>query len=94
MAIYEYACTRCGRFDVRLAIGTAPDSYGCPECARSARRAFSAPMLGNVSKPVGTLLGLEEQSRDEPEVVTQLPKRPDGRPASPPHPALARLPRP
>ena len=65
-----------------------------PNALARARRAFSAPMLGNVSKPVGTLLGHEEKSRDEPEVVTQLPKRPGGRPAPPPHPALARLPRP
>jgi len=94
VAVYEFVCTGCGRFEVRLPIGTAPDRYDCPECADPARRAFSPPVLGQLSKPVGTLLGREEKSRDEPEVVTQLPARPGGRPAPPPHPALDRLPRP
>jgi len=94
VAVYEYACNQCGRFDVRLAIGTAPDQYRCPECASSARRAFSPPMLSQLPTPIGRLLGRDEKSRDEPEVVTALPKRPGSRPTQTVHPALARLPRP
>ena len=94
MAVYEFRCGKCGTFDVRLAIGTAPDRYRCPTCHAVARRAFSPPMLREVSKPVGVVLGGEAQSRDEPAVVSEVPPR--GRPAatSAPHPALARLPRP
>jgi putative FmdB family regulatory protein len=94
VAVYEYQCNRCGRFDVRLAIGTAPEDYRCPECASASRRVFTPPLLGNTSKQLGALLSREEQSRDDPEVVHQLPARPGIRPEPPTHPALARLPKP
>jgi len=93
VAVYEYVCAACGPFDVRLAIGTAPEQHQCPECASSARRAFSPPMLGFMPKPVGTLLDREDKSRDEPEVVTQVPARPGSRATPPVHPELSRLPR-
>jgi putative FmdB family regulatory protein len=95
MAVYEYTCDECGRFDIRLTIGTAPAAYRCPQCARTARRVFSPPMLGQqVPKPLGALLDREEQSRDAPDVVTRVPPRRVRRPASTANPALAQLPRP
>ncbi|MGW7237670.1 FmdB family zinc ribbon protein [Streptomyces sp. NPDC054804] len=90
MATYEYLCGRCGPFDVKLAIGTAPKSYGCPVCARAARRVYSSPGLTLTSHPVAALHVLEEQAREAPAVVSQLPPRRRVRP----HPALSRLPRP
>lgn len=93
MAVYEYVCAQHGRFDVRLAIGTAPDVQRCPTCDGAARRAFSPPMVGLMGKSATTLLGLDERSSDAPQVVTEVPPK-AGRPAPPPHPALARLPRP
>jgi putative FmdB family regulatory protein len=94
MAVYEYTCDECGQFDIRLAIGTAPAGYHCPGCARTARRVFSPPMLGQLPKPLGALLEREEQSRDAPDVATRLPPRRVRRPASADNPALAHLPRP
>ncbi|MFF5147444.1 FmdB family zinc ribbon protein [Streptomyces sp. NPDC013157] len=90
MAAYEYLCSRCGPFDVRLAIGTAPRTYGCPVCAGAARRVYSSPGLTLTSKAVAALRVREEQAREAPAVVPEPPPRGRVRP----HPALSRLPRP
>jgi putative FmdB family regulatory protein len=94
MATYEYQCSECGRFDVRLAIGTAPERHRCPTCAGSARRAFSSPSLvGGAPATLRRLRVSDERSQDIPELVSHVPAR--ARPtATPAHPALARLPRP
>ncbi|WP_369011198.1 FmdB family zinc ribbon protein [Streptosporangium carneum] len=91
MATYEYACQDCGRFDVHLPIGTAPLSRGCSACGRDARRVFSPPSFSRVPPALSAAFGREERSRDAPEVVSDVPRR---RAPRPPHPALARLPRP
>lgn len=92
MATYEYRCSDCGRFEVRLPMGTAEAVRRCPSCCSPARRLFTAPSLTTVSPALSAALTREEQSRDVPEVVTSVPstvRRP-----SRPHPALSRLPRP
>ncbi|MGH3344018.1 MAG: FmdB family zinc ribbon protein [Carbonactinosporaceae bacterium] len=94
MALYEYSCPDCGRFDVHRAMGTAPGSIDCPTCSRPARRAFSPPLLSQTPRTLGTLLDGEERSRESPEVVSERPSRPRPRSNPRPHPALARLPRP
>ena len=95
MALYEYVCTQCGRFDVRLAIGAAPERYQCPSCEQSARRVFSPPLLRQVaSRPLVALLEQEEKSRDAPDVVSQVPPRSAQRPRPSRSPMLAKLPRP
>ncbi|MBB5156667.1 hypothetical protein [Saccharopolyspora phatthalungensis] len=43
-----------------------------------------------MSKQLGAALAREERSREEPEVVTGVPRR---QPTRKPHPALSRLPR-
>jgi putative FmdB family regulatory protein len=93
LAIYEYFCTEHGGFDVRLAIGTAPDRHRCPTCNASARRAFSPPMVGSGSQSTAVLFGREECSSDSPELVAEVPPA-VGTLAPLPHPALAHLPRP
>jgi putative FmdB family regulatory protein len=93
MATYEYSCSRCGPFEVRLPIGTAPASYGCPVCATASRRVFSAPGLSSTSEAVSTLVERQEQSREAPDVVSEVPLRAGAAPHRP-HPALSRLPRP
>ncbi|WP_372455771.1 FmdB family zinc ribbon protein [Nonomuraea sediminis] len=91
VATYEYRCVDCGRFEVRLPIGTATPACDCPECHRPAARVFSSPYLSRVPPAVAAALGREERSQEAPEVVTSVP--PKRRPP-PPHPALSRLPRP
>ncbi|WP_089205899.1 FmdB family zinc ribbon protein [Streptosporangium subroseum] len=91
MAIYEYLCPACGPFDVRLPIGTAPLSRGCSTCERGARRVFSPPNISRTHPALSAALDRDEQSREAPAVVSSLPVR---RRPRPPHPALARLPRP
>ncbi|MFF3655183.1 FmdB family zinc ribbon protein [Streptomyces olivochromogenes] len=91
MATYEYLCSRCGPFDVKLEIGTAPSSYGCPACAGTARRVYSSLGLSLTSKAVTALHLQEEQAREAPAVVSQVPPR--RRVPRHPHPALSRLPR-
>ncbi|MFJ4847806.1 MULTISPECIES: FmdB family zinc ribbon protein [unclassified Streptomyces] len=94
MATYEYVCDHCGPFEVRLAIGTAPDGHGCPACAGPARRVFSAPSLAATPPSSRSLREREERSREAPDVVSAVPSRPRRRPEPAPHPALSRLPRP
>ncbi|MGH3328232.1 MAG: FmdB family zinc ribbon protein [Streptomycetales bacterium] len=94
MALYEYSCPDCGRFDVHRAMGTAPGSLDCPTCSRPARRAFSPPFLSRTPGTLGTLLDGEERSRESPEVVSEQPPRRTRQPVPRPHPALTRLPRP
>ncbi|NUW33459.1 zinc ribbon domain-containing protein [Nonomuraea sp. SMC257] len=91
MATYEYRCRDCGRFEVRLPIGTASAVFDCPECRSPASRVFSSPYLSQVSPTTARARSREEQSREAPEVVTSVPAP---RRRQPPHPALQRLPRP
>lgn len=91
MAIYEYACPDCGPFDVRLPMGSAPPSRGCPACERDAPRLFSPPNLSRVHPALSAAFDREERSREAPAVVSGPPRR---RSPRPPHPALAHLPRP
>ncbi|MFF8973569.1 FmdB family zinc ribbon protein [Streptomyces sp. NPDC014995] len=92
MATYEYSCERCGSFDVKLPIGTAPSHQICPQCSSRARRVYSSPATAFTSPAVAGLREQEEESRENPAVVTRVPpKEADPLPA---HPALARLPRP
>ena len=89
MAIYEYKCRQCGRFETQQPIGTAAGSCACPECRRPAYRVFSVPHLASVPRPLAAALALEERSQEEPEVVSEVPSA-----ASGPNPSLSRLPRP
>lgn len=91
MATYEYCCSRCGSFDVKLPIGTAPARQNCPRCSGAARRVYSAPALAATSPAVTALHEREEASRENPEVVRRVPAGPAA--PAPAHPALARLPR-
>ncbi|MEU7381178.1 MULTISPECIES: FmdB family zinc ribbon protein [unclassified Streptomyces] len=93
MATYEYLCDHCGPFDVKLTIGTAPRTHGCPSCTNAARRLYSAPGLKTTSTNASAALReREEQAREAPAVVSEVPLR--ARPERRPHPALSRLPRP
>ena len=93
MATYEYSCHRCGNFDVRLPIGTAPPEYGCPVCRTTARRVWSSPALSVMPNLLKGLREQEEQSRESPSVVTEVPPA-RGRQPERVHPAVAHLPRP
>ncbi|MFE9622918.1 FmdB family zinc ribbon protein [Streptomyces sp. NPDC006527] len=92
MATYEYSCNRCGSFDVRLPIGTAPTEQVCPQCSNTARRVYSSPAIAFTSPAVAGLRDQEEKSRESPTVVTRVP--PGQTAPRPAHPALSRLPRP
>ncbi|MBZ9642248.1 FmdB family zinc ribbon protein [Streptomyces sp. PSKA30] len=92
MATYEYCCNRCGSFDVKLPIGTAPAERVCPQCANTARRVYSSPATAFTSPAVAGLREQEEKSRENPAVVTRVP--PKAAAPRPVHPAVGRLPRP
>lgn len=92
MATYEYSCSRCGAFDVKLPIGTAPAQTSCPQCSATARRMYSSLTLMSTSPVLAALREQEEKSREAPEVVTRVPPRTTAPEAV--HPAIARLPRP
>ena len=76
MAIYEYRCDEDGVFEVTLPLGTAPPAITCPECGGQARRVFTKPMSrSSAPRALVAAIEHEEKSRDEPDVVTSLPRR-------------------
>ncbi|MET9010260.1 zinc ribbon domain-containing protein [Streptomyces olivaceoviridis] len=91
MATYEYSCDRCGSFEVKVPIGTAPTQWKCSRCSGAARRVYSSPALTSTPPAVAALRERSERSRENPEVVTRAARNAAPSPA---HPALARLPRP
>lgn len=93
MAVYEYSCARCGRFEERLAMGSAPGTRRCPACGGDAKRVYSPPGLAFTPAAVLAAREREERSREAPEVVVRAGAT-AAREAPPPSPALARLPRP
>ncbi|WP_171118751.1 MULTISPECIES: FmdB family zinc ribbon protein [unclassified Streptomyces] len=92
MATYEYFCNRCGSFDVKRPIGTASAEEVCPRCSNTARRVYTSPGTAFTLPAVAGLREREEESRENPAVVTRVP--PKEAAPRPTHPALARLPRP
>ncbi|MEU6644133.1 zinc ribbon domain-containing protein [Saccharomonospora sp. NPDC046836] len=90
MATYEYACAQCGPFETRHPIGTAPSQAECPECGGASRRKFTTAHLSLMSKELGAAHERAESTRDEPAVVSEVPRN---KAVRPPHPALSRLPR-
>jgi putative FmdB family regulatory protein len=96
MAIYEYECGSDGVFDVTLPLGTAATSIACPVCSSEARRVFSKPMVSFAPRALVAAIDHAEKSRDEPEVVTSLPRTGARKrtPVLPLTPTLRRLPRP
>jgi putative FmdB family regulatory protein len=96
VALYEYRCEQDGAFDVVLALGTAPASLACPECAGEAPRVFTAPATKSMSRELYRALEHEDKSRTNPDVVTSLPPQPRHQrtPVLPLTPTLAKLPRP
>jgi putative FmdB family regulatory protein len=75
VVIYEYRCRSCGRFEVAQPMGAAPGSCPCVQCGEPSPRAYSAPHTNRTSAPLAAALTRAEKSRDEPEIVTELPAR-------------------
>jgi putative FmdB family regulatory protein len=70
MALYGFACERCGPFEVRRPMSEAAAPAPCPECGDEARRIFSPPRLALLGAPLRAALNGEERSGHEPDVVT------------------------
>ena len=96
MAVYVYRCTDHGLTEVAQAMGTAAATVPCPACGRQATRVFTTPRLSLGSSARRALIDRTERTRDEPDVVSAPPPRPDrsGVAAVARNPALRRLPRP
>ena len=92
MATYEYRCFQCGVIERDVTWGSASASVTCSTCGREARRVYSPPMVYRTAKPVARALEREEKSRDEPEVVTQVPLSSRQPPAASEHPRPAAQP--
>jgi putative FmdB family regulatory protein len=94
MATYEYRCLEDGVFEVVAPMGSVGKQACCPSCGRDGQRVFSAPMLALADRRLVAAIDRSERSRDQPEVVTQLPPSKRRQRVAPPNPALRRLPRP
>jgi hypothetical protein len=73
MATYEYRCFHCGVIEREVTWGSASASVTCSTSGREPTRVYSPPMVYRTAKPVARALDCEEKSRDEPDVVTQVP---------------------
>jgi putative FmdB family regulatory protein len=97
VAVYEYRCEHDGGFEIMRPLGTAPVSAACPACGADAPRVFSKPMLKS-SMPRALVAAIDhaEKTRDEPDIVTSLPRAGARRrtPVLPLTPTLRKLPRP
>ena len=89
MATYEYRRFPCGVIARDVTWGSASASVTCSTCGREARRVYSPPTVSRTAKPVARSLEPEEKSRDEPEVVTQVPLSSRQPPAGSEHPRPA-----
>ena len=94
MATYEYRCFQCGLTERDATSGRAPASVTCSTCGREARRVYSPPMVHRTAKPVARASEREKKSRDQPEVVTQVPLSNRPPPAASEHPRPAPQPGP
>ncbi|MDH4143048.1 MAG: zinc ribbon domain-containing protein [Chloroflexota bacterium] len=96
MATYEYRCDLDGLIEEIRPLGTAPGTITCATCGGEARRVFSAPTLVRTNREIVAALDHAEKSRDEPEVVTSIPRAGARKPTpmAKMTPALQRLPRP
>lgn len=93
VASYEYACERCGPFELERPIATAAAQEPCPRCGAVAPRRFTAPALTAPRAPRRRAREAADRSAHEPEVVAAPPPRPRAAPP-PANPLHARLPRP
>ncbi|MEU2350927.1 FmdB family zinc ribbon protein [Modestobacter sp. NPDC049651] len=73
MAGYEYRCTGCGPWEVRLPIGTAEPTLPCPACGRPGRRAYTPPLLGRTPPAAAAARQRMEASADAPQVTSSVP---------------------
>lgn len=94
MATYEYRCAGHGAFTVHRPIGTAGPAEACPSCGGEATRVFTAPRVTRTPAPLARARAAEDRSRDQPDVVTDVPPAARPRSRSPYNPAWSQLPRP
>lgn len=69
MPLYAFQCSDCGPFDVQLAVGTAGEGRGCPDCGATARRRWGVPSLKATSAGAQAS-AIDERSRHAPERVS------------------------
>jgi hypothetical protein len=77
-------------------MGQAADKVPCPVCNVEAVRVFSAPNVSRAPRELVAAIDRTVKTRDQPEVVSSLPRRHPHRRTlmAPPNPALQRLPGP
>ena len=92
MAQYDYVCGECGVFEAIRPVGAAAAQERCPACGRCAPRVFSPPALTSPRSPLSRARDAAERSAHEPGISGASP--PSHRPARPPNPLQAKLPRP
>ncbi|GAA4987732.1 putative FmdB family regulatory protein [Nonomuraea thailandensis] len=93
MATYAYHCADCGPFEVRRPIGTAGPAEPCAACGAPAPRRYTPPLLARTPAAEGRARQAQEAAAHEPQVVRHVPAA-RSRPAPPPDPRWAGLPRP
>jgi putative FmdB family regulatory protein len=81
MPTYEYACDRCGNFELWRNHRDAAQGASCPRCASDARRVFFAPAT-RTPRNMLLMAGAGREGRDrivrahtgEPKVISGPPK--------------------
>jgi putative FmdB family regulatory protein len=93
MASYDFTCSTCGTFTVRVPMQALTPTVGCPTCAQPARRRYTPPHTRLMAPALTRAMDASEASRDRPQVVDALPPRSGPRNVTT-HPLHRRLPRP
>jgi putative FmdB family regulatory protein len=94
MAMYQFTCPACGRFDVNCPMQDVTPTTTCPRCSGVARRQWTVPATRLVATGMRTMLDVQDASRHEPQVVSSVPTDPGRSRRITTDPRHRRLPRP
>jgi len=73
MPFYDYLCQRCGPFTEVRPMAESADPQACPECGKSAPRAFlTAPYCSAISAELKVAHATNERSASAPKSLSGL----------------------
>ena len=72
MPVYDYLCESCGPFTLLRPMAECELPYDCPECGKSAPRAFlTAPHCSTMSSERRTMHATNERSANAPKSLAE-----------------------
>jgi len=76
MPVYDYLCSDCGPFTVMRPMAECEEPHDCPECSRSAPRAFlTAPHFATMDGARRKAFAVNEQSAHAPRKLSEMSRQ-------------------